>query len=73
MAAPVDPTNESKTYKMVGFFFGAYHMDHMYIYIYIHIDIDRGMVETWGFQFDDKHVGQGLLGDFVGDIFAEDF
>ena len=48
-------------------------MDHMYIYIYIHIDIDRGMVETWGFQFDDKHVGQGLLGDFVGDIFAEDF
>ena len=53
MAAPVDPTNESKTYNMVGFFLGAY----IYIYIYIDIDIDRGRVETWGFQFDDKHVG----------------
>ena len=40
----------------------------IYIYTHIDIDIDRGMVETWGFQFDDKHVGKGLLGDFVGDI-----
>lgn len=38
MAAPIDPTNESATYKMVVFVWVAYHN-----YIYIYIQVPNGI------------------------------